>query len=315
MKNKKIFVAPMAGITDFSFRKILKKFDPDMIYTEMVSINALDALNDKTILSLLRLNDGDGVQLFGNDPKLMVKGALYVEKLGVKNIDINIGCPMKKIVNNGYGAALMSNEDGVKRILFTLREKLEKDTNISIKIRVGFKGSNNYINVGKIAEKAGCTHITMHGRTREEMYTGKANWELIRELKESISIPVIGNGDIFTGEDAHKKIKLFNVDGVMIARGILGNPWLIREIREYLQYGRILTDITAKDRIDMAITHLLEVKIDNQNKKFVYDVRKHLCWYLKGLKNNANIREQINHMEDYDEIVELLEGYKNELDS
>lgn len=313
MKNKKIFVAPMAGITDFSFRKILKRFNPDMIYTEMVSINALDALNDKTILSLLKLNDGDAVQLFGNDPELMLKGALYIEQLGVKNIDINAGCPMKKIINNGYGSALMFDEERVKRILFTLREKLKPKTNLSIKIRVGFKGSNNYVRIGKIAEEAGCAHITMHGRTREEMYVGKANWESIKELKENVNIPVIGNGDIFTGEDAHRKIEISNVDGVMIARGMLGNPWLIREIREYLEYGRVLTEVTVEDRINMAIDHLNEVKNDNSDKKFVYDVRKHLCWYLKGLKNNANIREKINHMDNYDEVITVLMGYKKEL--
>ena len=313
MKNKKIFVAPMAGITDFSFRKILKKFHPDMIYTEMVSINALDALNDKTILSLLKLNDGDGVQLFGNDYELMLKGALYVEQLGVKNIDINAGCPMKKIVNNGYGSALMFDEERVKRMLFTLRERLKPKTNLSIKIRVGFKGSNNYLRIGKIAEEAGCAHITMHGRTREEMYSGKANWEFIRELKKSLNIPVIGNGDIYTGEDAYKKIEFSDVDGIMIARGVLGNPWLIREIKEYLEYGEVLTKVTIKDKVDMAITHLIEVRNDNQNKSFVYDVRKHLCWYLKGLKNNANIREKINHMDDYDKIIEVLRNYKEEL--
>lgn len=314
MKNKKIFVAPMAGITDFSFRKILKKFNPDMIYTEMVSINALKALNDKTIGSILKLNSGDGVQLFGNDVDLMVEGALYIEKLGVKNIDINAGCPMKKIVNNGYGSALMGDSERVKRILFTLREKLDKDTNLSIKIRVGYKNLNNYLEIGKIAQEAKCSHITIHGRTREEMYMGKANWDKIKELKENLEIPVIGNGDIFTGKDTFDKIKYSNVDAVMVARGILGNPWLIREIREYLEFGTIKTPVTVSDRINMAIAHLREVGRDNPDKNFIYDVRKHLCWYLKGLKNNAFVREKINHMENYDEIVKILEDYKNQLE-
>jgi len=313
MKNKKIFVAPMAGITDFSFRKILKKFNPDMVYSEMVSINALKVLSSKTTDSILRLNPGDGVQLFGSDVELMIEGALYVEKLGVENIDINAGCPMKKIVNNGYGSALMGDPEQVKRILFALREKLDNKTNLSIKIRVGYKNSNNYLEIGRIAQDAKCSHITIHGRTREEMYTGCANWDNIKELKENIKIPVIGNGDIFTGKDAFDKLKYSGVDGVMIARGMLGNPWLIREIREYMELGEIKTPTTNSERIDMAITHLREVEKDNKNKSFIYDVRKHLCWYLKGLKNNALIREKINHMEDYDEIALMLEDYKNQL--
>ena len=303
----------MAGITDFSFRKILKKFNPDMVYSEMVSINALKVLSSKTTDSILRLNPGDGVQLFGSDVELMIEGALYVEKLGVENIDINAGCPMKKIVNNGYGSALMGNPEQVKRILFALREKLDNKTNLSIKIRVGYKNSNNYLEIGRIAQDAKCSHITIHGRTREEMYTGCANWDNIKELKENIKIPVIGNGDIFTGKDAFDKLKYSGVDGVMIARGMLGNPWLIREIREYMELGEIKTPTTNYERIDMAITHLREVEKDNKNKSFIYDVRKHLCWYLKGLKNNALIREKINHMEDYDEIALMLEDYKNQL--
>ena len=303
----------MAGITDFSFRKILKKFNPDMVYSEMVSINALKVLSSKTTDSILRLNPGDGVQLFGSDVELMIEGALYVEKLGVENIDINAGCPMKKIVNNGYGSALMGDPEQVKRILFALREKLDNKTNLSIKIRVGYKNSNNYLEIGRIAQDAKCSHITIHGRTREEMYTGCANWDNIKELKENIKIPVIGNGDIFTGKDAFDKLKYSGVDGVMIARGMLGNPWLIREIREYMELGEIKTPTTNSERIDMAITHLREVEKDNKNKSFIYDVRKHLCWYLKGLKNNALIREKINHMEDYDEIALMLEDYKNQL--
>ena len=303
----------MAGITDFSFRKILKKFNPDMVYSEMVSINALKVLSSKTTDSILRLNPGDGVQLFGSDVELMIEGALYVEKLGVENIDINAGCPMKKIVNNGYGSALMGDPEQVKRILFALREKLDNKTNLSIKIRVGYKNSNNYLEIGRIAQDAKCSHITIHGRTREKMYTGCANWDNIKELKENIKIPVIGNGDIFTGKDAFDKLKYSGVDGVMIARGMLGNPWLIREIREYMELGEIKTPTTNSERIDMAITHLREVEKDNKNKSFIYDVRKHLCWYLKGLKNNALIREKINHMEDYDEIALTLEDYKNQL--
>ena len=304
---KKIYIAPIAGVTDYTFRGILEEFKPDLIFTEMVSVNALFVLNDKTISKILRLREGNAVQIFGEDIEKIKSSAKYIENLGVKHINLNCGCPMKKIVNCGYGAALVKEPEKIKTILSELRSCLKDDTKISIKIRIGYKEPENYIKIGKIAEEISCDHITVHGRTREQLYSGKADWQHIKEVKDNISIPVIGNGDIFTGEDALEKISYSNVDGVMLARGIFGNPWLIEDIREILEYGEIKTPTTKEDKIKMAIEHLKRIRLDN-DEKFVFDVRKHISWYLKGLENSTEAKRKINQIDDYDEIIRLLEG-------
>ena len=303
---KKIYIAPIAGVTDYTFRGILEEFKPDLIFTEMVSVNALSVLNDKTISKILRLREGNAVQIFGEDIEKIKSSAKYIENLGVKHINLNCGCPMKKIVNCGYGAALVKEPEKIKAILSELRSCLKDDTKISIKIRIGYKEPENYIKIGKIAEEISCDHITVHGRTREQLYSGKADWQHIKEVKDNISIPVIGNGDIFTGEDALEKISYSNVDGVMLARGIFGNPWLIEDIREILEYGEIKTPTTKEDKIKMAIEHLKRIRLDN-DEKFVFDVRKHISWYLKGLENSTEAKRKINQIDDYDEIIRLLE--------
>lgn len=303
---KKIYVAPIAGVTDYTYRGILREFNPDMLFTEMVSINAMECASEKTLKVILRLREGDSVQLFGKDIPKMVESAKFVEKLGVKHIDINCGCPMRKITNNGYGSALLEQPEHLKAMLSEMRSALNDETGLSIKIRVGYKDAKDPVSIAKIAEEVGCKHITVHGRTREQMYTGKADWSLIKNVKESVGIPVIGNGDIFTGEEAREKIEYSGVDGVMLARGIFGNPWLIRDIRECLEHGKVITPVTALDRVNMAIDHTIRTQAEHPERPFIFELRKHLCWYLKGIRNSNAIRDKINHTDKYEEILELL---------
>ena len=305
----KIYIAPLAGVTDYTFRGILDDYKPDLMFTEMVSINALEMENEKTLNQILRIRDGEAVQIFGKDVEKMVYSAKYItEKLGVKHIDVNAGCPVNKIIKNGYGAALLEDPDQIKRILCEIREAIPEDVDLSLKTRVGYKGLKQHKLVGKIAEEAGCKHITIHGRTREQMYSGTANWDLIK-----VNIEVIGNGDIFTAEDAYERVKHSGVDGIMLARGICGNPWLIQQIREKFETGEVITEVTPEMRLDMAIRHALQGKLDNPNKKFLFELRKHLCWYLKGIRNGAALKGAINQIESYDELIALLEKAKENL--
>ena len=276
---KKIYIAPIAGVTDYTFRGILEDFKPDLIFTEMVSVNALSVLNDKTISKILKLRDGNAVQIFGEDIEKIKSSAQYIQNLGVKHINLNCGCPMKKIVNCGYGAALVREPEKIKRILSEIKSVLNDDVKLSVKIRIGYKEPENYVQIGKIAEEVGCDHITVHGRTREQLYSGKADWSYIKEVKDNVS---------------------------MLARGIFGNPWLIRDIREILEYGEVKNPVTKDEKINMAIEHLKRIRIDNDDQ-FIFDVRKHISWYLKGLENCAEAKRKINTLSDYDEIIKLLE--------
>ena len=309
MKDKKIFTAPIAGVTDFTYRRIMKDFKPDLMYTEMVSANAVTRANKKTIDIMLRLLDGDAVQIFGKDIELMLQTALYVEEMGVEYIDVNMGCPMPKITKNGYGSALLSDPVHAEKLMERLRGELRPNTKLSMKIRVGYGEHKDPLRMAKIAEKLNLSHITIHGRTREQMYGGTADWDIIRDIKEQLSIPVIGNGDIFTWEDALEKIEMSKVDGIMLARGIFGNPWLIGQIRDAIN-GLEPKEVEAVDRIDMALKHIAYAKEDRVDKKFNFEIRKHLCWYIKGLKNAASFKNRINTCEDYDELMRIFEELK-----
>ena len=309
----KIYIAPMAGVTDYTYRRIMNEFYPDLMFTEMVSVNAVKMANQKTINQMLRLLPNDGVQIFGGDIDVMVECAKYVESLGVTYIDINMGCPMPKITKNGYGSALLENPDHIRDLMSAIKNALKSETKLSMKIRIGYKEHKNPIKIAKIADELGLHHITVHGRTREQMYSGTANWEVIKQIKDAVSIPVIGNGDIFSAEDAYEKATKSGVDGIMLARGIYGNPWLIKQIREKFETGEVTTKVTYIDKINMALKHIEYMKEDYPEKQFNFEVRKHLCWYLKGITGGSKVKNLLNKIDNYNEIKEVLEELKYKL--
>lgn len=307
----KIFTAPIAGVTDISYRRIMKEFHPDMMFTEMVSSNAIVRDNKKTCDEMLNMMEDDSVQIFGKDIDTMIQAAKYIESKGVKHIDVNMGCPVPKVVKNGYGSALLSDPDHVERLVGALRDSLK--SSLSIKIRIGFGIHKEPVKIAKIAEKYKLDFITIHGRTREQMYGGEADWEVIKNIKSEISIPVIGNGDIFTAEDALKKSSYSGVDGIMLARGIFGNPWLIGEIRELFEYGEVRTKPTITDKVNMAKKHIKYLLEDKGEKRAVTEIRKHLCWYMKGVHSASKIKNEINSSESVERIMEILSKFQEEI--
>lgn len=302
MNNTKIYIAPMAGVSDYSFRRYMEKFGADLIFTEMISSNNLAMYNTKEIPKILKLREGNAVQIFGENIERLNNCAKYVENIGADHINLNCGCPMKKIVSNGSGATLLKEPDKIKRILYSLREILKPETKISLKIRLGYEEANKHLEIAKIAQELKCDHITVHGRTRSELYTGFANWNYIKEVKESVTIPVIGNGDIFSLEDAIDKIDFSGVDGIMLARGILGNPWLVRDIKRYIM-GKKIESIDDKNRIDGLIEYINVFREDNHI--FNPEIRKFINYYLEKTYKDYNY-EKLLTLNNYEELIQGL---------
>ena len=300
-------LGPMAGVTDLPFRLLCKEMGCNMLYTEMVSAKAIlyKNKNTKELLNIDKNEHPVGVQLFGSDPDIMAQIAAQVEEGECDFIDINMGCPVPKIVNNGEGSALLKQPKLVEEILTKMVKAVNKP--VTVKIRKGFENGTVYaVEIAKIAESCGVSAIAVHGRTREQYYSGKADWDVIKDVKKAVKIPVIGNGDIFSAEDAKAMKEYTGCDGLMVARGARGNPWIFREIKEYLEDGNVIDKPTINDIREMIIRHA-KMLVDYKGEYTgIREMRKHIAWYTAGLPHSAELRRMCNQIETMENLVETV---------
>ena len=300
-------LGPMAGVTDLPFRLLCKEMGCNMLYTEMVSAKAIlyKNKNTKELLNIDKNEHPVGVLLFGSDPDIMAQIAAQVEEGECDFIDINMGCPVPKIVNNGEGSALLKQPKLVEEILTKMVKAVNKP--VTVKIRKGFENGTVYaVEIAKIAESCGVSAIAVHGRTREQYYSGKADWDVIKDVKKAVKIPVIGNGDIFSAEDAKAMKEYTGCDGLMVARGARGNPWIFREIKEYLENGNVIDKPTINDIREMIIRHAKMLVNYKGEYTGIREMRKHIAWYTAGLPHSAELRRMCNQIETMENLVETV---------
>jgi len=306
-----IFLAPMAGITDGAFRILCREMGAGLVVTEMVSGKGL-YYNDEKTQSLTKINLRErpvALQIFGSEPLIMSK---VVEKYvnpreDIDILDINMGCPAPKIVKNGDGSALLKSPSLVKKIVKEIVKVSTKP--VTVKIRTGWDSSSiNALEISKILEAEGVSAITIHGRTREMFYTGDADWEIIKEVKDHVNIPVIGNGDLFTSEDVYNIFKYTGCDGIAIGRGSRGNPWIFKESIDLLK-GETVSYPTKEEKLNMIIKHLDLISCIKGEKIGVKEMRKHIAWYVKGMENSASFKNEINKIESRKEMENALYRY------
>ena len=313
--DNRIVMAPMAGISDSAYRLICKEMGAGLVYAEMVSDKAIVYGNKKTIDMLYMREEERPIaqQIFGSDRDSFVKAAKYVmDNMKPDIIDINMGCPVPKVALRAQaGSALLKDVNKVFDIVKAVVNSVSVP--VTVKIRSGWdKDSINAVEVAKACEKAGAAAITIHPRTRSQGYSGKADWNIIKSVKENVNIPVIGNGDVKTPEDVKKMLDTTNCDAVMIGRGLIGNPWLIKNSLLYLS-GKDMVDVSSKDRIDMILHHIDLLKEFKSDKVIALEIRNHIAYYLKGVVNSKEFKNKIFKINDLDEIIRLLKEYREEL--
>lgn len=309
LKNN-LILAPMAGVTDLPFRLLCKEQGAGLLCMEMVSAKAI-YFNNKNTEELLTIDDREppvSLQLFGSDPDIISEMAKKIENRPFSILDINMGCPVPKVAGNGEGSALMKNPKLVEEIVSKTAKAIKKP--VTVKIRKGFDDEHiNAVEIARIAESAGAAAVAVHGRTREQYYSGKADWDIIRQVKEAVKIPVIGNGDLLTAEDVIAMEEQTGCDGFMIARGAQGNPWIFRQILHYFETGEHLPKPPASEVAQMILRHarmMLEFKGEYIG---IREIRKHAAWYTAGYPHGARLRVAINQVENYEQLETLLMEY------
>lgn len=302
-----LILAPMAGVTDLPFRVLCREEGCGLLYTEMVSAKAI-LYKNKNTKELLEVDPSErpiAVQLFGSDPQILGAMAHQIEDGPYDLIDLNMGCPVPKVAGNGEGSALMKNPKLVEEILSTMVRSVKKP--VTVKFRKGFDDEHvNAVEIAKIAESCGVSAVAVHGRTREQYYSGTADWDIIRQVKEAVSIPVIGNGDIFTPQDAKRCLEETGCDGLMIGRGARGNPWIFKRTAHYLETGELLAEPTGAEIGEMILRHArMQVKMKGEYIG-MKEMRKHVAWYTAGLSHSASMRRASNELETLEQLENLL---------
>ncbi|MDU0477519.1 tRNA dihydrouridine synthase DusB [Staphylococcus chromogenes] len=313
--ENRVVLAPMAGVCNSAFRLTVKEFGAGLVCAEMVSDKAILFNNPKT-MKMLYIDENErplSLQIFGGEKETLVEAAEYVDKNTTADIiDINMGCPVSKIIKCEAGARWLLNPNKIYEMVSAVTERVSKP--VTCKMRIGWDEDHIYaVENAKAAERAGAAAISLHGRTRVQMYEGKADWDIIRQVKEAVNIPVIGNGDVTSPELAEKMLKETGVDAVMIGREALGNPWMIYRTVHYLETGELIDEPEVDDKVEIALLHLRRLVNLKGEKVGVMEMRKHASWYLKGVRGNGKARKALNQAETEAEMIEILTQFRDEM--